>query len=550
MEGLLQSCQVPLWAVVLAALALIVLTALLLGRREKRWERIYLRTFDALEDRGILIIRRRDMMPVKLTGGAGQLLDVTLQELKTDMLRLDGCFEEQGKQGLWAAYRGWDGKELSRRFRKKDGTWLHASAMRSPDGKYDILLMRDATADAKQEEETRKTIARLEEAGRSKTSFFSRMSHEIRTPMNGITGMLSLAEGKLPADSPAMEYLQRADALAAHMLGLLNDILDISRIEANKVELERKPLSLHRMGDLLREMYYGQLKQKGVAYSVVFEDMTVDTVLGDEMRLRQIIINLLSNAVKFTSEGEIKLTFRQMLLRESQVDLMIRVHDTGIGMSPEFLRKIFRPFEQASIETSHRYGGTGLGMAITEQLVHLMGGEIMVESVPGKGSDFSVFLHLPVVVQDAYTEAQEAAEEPVDEDSLFRGRRILMAEDNETNAMIATEILKEMGAWVEVAVNGREAVELFKRSKPGYFDFILMDVQMPVLDGRSAAREIRGLERPDAAEIPIFALSADAFVEDQRLSMQNGMNGHFAKPVDFVSLRRSIGAYLRERETH
>ena len=187
--------------------------------------------------------------------------------------------------------------------------------MRSKDGEFDLLFWRDATEDAQKEAESQQTIARLEEAGRSKTSFFSRMSHEIRTPMNGITGMLSLAEGKLSEDSPAMEYLHRADALAAHMLGLLNDILSISRIEANKVELEKKPLSLRRLGDLLREMYYGQLKQKGVNYSVTFEDLTVDTVLGDEMRLRQIIINLLSNAVKFTSRGESTLTFRQLTTR-------------------------------------------------------------------------------------------------------------------------------------------------------------------------------------------------------------------------------------------
>lgn len=550
MDELLRCDTVPLWAVALETLVLIVLAILLIKKKKSPWEKLCLRTFDTLEDWGYLVIRRRDVMPVALTGGGEKLLGIGLKALKEDVVRLDSCLAQQGSDGIWAAYQSWNGGRLSRRFAKKDGSWLHVCAIRSRDGKYDILFFRDATEDAIREAENQKTIARLEEAGRSKTTFFSRMSHEIRTPMNGITGMLSLAEGKLPPDSPAMEYLQRADALAAHMLGLLNDILDISRIEANKVELEQKPLSLRHMGDLLREMYSGQLKQKGVDYSVTFEDMTVDTVLGDEMRLRQIIINLLSNAVKFTSQGEIRLTFRQMLLRESKVDLMIRVHDTGIGMSPEFLRKIFRPFEQESIETSHRYGGTGLGMAITEQLVHLMGGEIMVESVPGKGSDFSVFLHLPVAVQETGAEGRETAEKPADEEDLFRGRRILMAEDNETNALIATEILKEMGAQVEVASNGREAVELFQKSEPGYFDFILMDVQMPVLDGRSAAREIRGLNRPDAAEIPIFALSADAFVEDQRLSMQSGMDGHFAKPVDFASLRRSIGAYLRERETH
>lgn len=549
MDILLHNVSLPVWAVGLAGAALLVLILLLAKNRAGRWGRVYLRTFETLEDRGYLAIRRRDMMPVDLTYGAEKLLGISRAALKEDIVRLNGCFREQGKSGFWETYRSWDGKQTSGRYQKKDGSWVHISLMRSRDGKYDLLFLRDATEDAARDEESRKTIERLEEAGRSKTSFFSRMSHEIRTPMNGITGMLSLAESKLPADSPAMDYLTRADSLAAHMLGLLNDILDISRIEANKVELEQKPLSLHRLGDLLREMYYGQLKQKGVAYSVVFEDLTVDTVLGDEMRLRQIIINILSNAVKFTSKGEIKLTFRQMLLRDDQMDLMIRVHDTGIGMSPDFLRKIFRPFEQESIETSHRYGGTGLGMAITEQLVHLMGGEIIAESTPGVGSDFSVFLHLPVARQ---SEVAERAEEEVqlDEDSLFRGRRILMAEDNEVNAMIATEILKEMGAQVEVAANGREAVDRFRESEPGHYDFILMDVQMPVLDGRSAAREIRGLSRPDAATIPIFALSADAFVEDQRLSMQSGMNGHFAKPVDFAALRRSIGAYLRERETY
>ena len=315
MDILLHNVGVPLWAVCLVGLILAVLAVLLAKRKESRWEKIYLRTFDALEDRGYLAIRRRDMMPVDLTRGAEKLLGISLAELKADIVRLNGCFQEQGKDGFLETYRNWDGKQLAQRFRKKDGAWVYVSVMRSKDGEFDLLFWRDATEDAQKEAESQQTIARLEEAGRSKTSFLSRMSHEIRTPMNGITGMLSLAEGKLSEDSPAMEYLHRADALAAHMLGLLNDILSISRIEANKVELEKKPLSLRRLGDLLREMYYGQLKQKGVNYSVTFEDLTVDTVLGDEMRLRQIIINLLSNAVKFTSRGEIKLTFRQMTTR-------------------------------------------------------------------------------------------------------------------------------------------------------------------------------------------------------------------------------------------
>ena len=236
----------------LVGLILAVLAVLLAKRKESRWEKIYLRTFDALEDRGYLAIRRRDMMPVDLTRGAEKLLGISLAELKADIVRLNGCFQEQGKDGFWETYRNWDGKQLAQRFRKKDGAWVYFSVMRSKDGEFDLLFWRDATEDAQKEAESQQTIARLEEAGRSKTSFFSRMSHEIRTPMNGITGMLSLAEGKLSEDSPAMEYLHRADALAAHMLGLLNDILSISRIEANKVELEKKPLSLRRLGDLLR----------------------------------------------------------------------------------------------------------------------------------------------------------------------------------------------------------------------------------------------------------------------------------------------------------
>ena len=549
--GISQGVTLPLWAVAaLGVVCLGLLFGLLLLRRgkQKNWETVYQRAYDALPDRGCLVIRRKDVLPVGLSGGAAALLRTELDTLKADVVRLNEGFVGSEKEKPWAFYRSWDGKPISKRFCRQDGSWVNFFPVRSKDGKYDILFLRDATRDAELEANNAKTIEKLEEASRSKTSFFSRMSHEIRTPMNGITGMLSLAESRLEPTSPAMEYLQRADALADHMLGLLNDILDISRIEANKVELEQKPLSLRQLGDLLQEMYRGQLAKKGVEYNVVFEDMTVDVVLGDEMRLRQIIINLLSNAVKFTSQGEIRLTFRQMLLRDEQIDLMIRVHDTGIGMSPEFLRKIFRPFEQESIETSHRYGGTGLGMAITEQLVHLMGGEIMVESTPGQGSDFSIFIHLPVAGADVQLENRNTADGAAQEETLFQGRRILMAEDNETNAMIAREILQEMGAQVEVAENGQLAVEAFQSHEAGYFDFILMDVQMPVMDGRAAARAIRALSRPDAQEIPIFALSADAFVEDQRLSRQSGMNGHYAKPVDFAALRRNVGAYLQERE--
>ena len=366
--------------------------------------------------------------------------------------------------------------------------------------------------------------------------------------MNGIIGMLTLAEGKLTQDDPAMQYLSRADELSDHLLALINDILDMSRIEAGKVELEKKPFSLRKLGDKLYDMFARNLEARGIRYEVNLEEVTVDNVIGDELRISQVIINFLSNAVKFTSEGEIIVTIRQMMRQAGSVDLMFRVHDTGIGMSPEFINHIFRPFEQESIETSKKYGGTGLGMAITDQLVRLMGGEIVVESLQDKGSDFTVFLQLPIAEEGTVTEKAVSQTKVSDEDNAFRGRRILMAEDNEINAMIAVEILGNMGAEVEVAENGQKAVDSFAEHPAGYYDFILMDVQMPVMDGRTAAKNIRELDRADAGRIPIFALSADAFVEDERLSLKSGMNGHFAKPVDFVALQKEVGAFLRKRE--
>lgn len=220
-------------------------------------------------------------------------------------------------------------------------------------------------------------------------------------------------------------------------------------------------------------------------------------------------------------------------------------------MEPEFINRIFRPFEQESSDTARKYGGSGLGMAITDNLVRLMGGEIVVRSTPGKGSDFSVFLHLPAAEEalgDTGTQNSEHKAEPEEDTNAFAGRRILVAEDNDINAMIATEILEQMGAEVDLAQNGQEAVDRFAAHPEEYYDFILMDVQMPVMDGRTAAKQIRQMNRADAKSVLIFALSADAFVEDERRSIESGMNGHYAKPVDFTALQHNIGVFLREKE--
>ena len=512
--------------------------------------RLLLRELNRRSDEVNIVMRRSDMLPLYVAGDTKALLGVTLEDLQSDVASLlPRLQDEAAGKNLWKAYQAWHGEtELDDELQLVNGDWVMVNIYRAPDSEYDLVTMRRSTALHDQIEKYETGLREAEEASQSKTTFLSRMSHEIRTPMNGIIGMLTLAEGKLAPHHPALQYLQKADELSDHLLSLINDILDMSRIEAGKVELENKPFSLRALGTKLYDMFAKNLEARGVHYAVEYENMTADYVMGDELRLSQVVINFLSNAVKFTEQGEIVVTFRQMMLRDGVVDLMIRVHDTGIGMDPEFVSRIFRPFEQESIETGKRYGGTGLGMAITDQIVRLMGGEIVVESLPGKGSDFSVFLHLPETVPPAQAaEAAQAQDEQPDAD-VFRGRRILMAEDNEINAMIAQEILGGMGAAVELAVNGQEAVDMFSTHPQNYYDFILMDVQMPVMDGRTAARTIRALPRPDAATVLIFALSADAFVEDERLSAESGMNGHYAKPVDFTALQRNVGRFLRERE--
>lgn len=496
-------------------------------------EAIFLQEWKRQSEEVCILLRRRDRMPVYTVGNL-----------------LAGLDDETERKQRWKTYLDWDGaKPLVAEAAMQNGRWVRFTAHRSRNDNYDLIFGRDITREHQRLEDDKTKLMQVEEASQSKTTFLSRMSHEIRTPMNGIIGMLALAEGKMQKQDPAMQYLDKANELSAHLLSLINDILDMSRIEAGKVELENKPFSLRAMGDKLYDMFAKTLDARGIRYAVNFEGVTVDWLLGDELRLSQIMINFLSNAVKFTEQGEIVVTIRQMMLREGNVDLLLRVHDTGQGMDPNFVYRLFRPFEQESIETGKKYGGTGLGMAITDQLVHLMGGQIVVESLPGKGSDFTVYLTLPQAEADEQASVTGQAEDQNQYEDAFQDCRILMAEDNDINAMIAVELLEDMGAKVDVAPNGQLALEAFQAKPEHYYDFILMDVQMPVLDGRAATRALRALDRSDATEIPIFALSADAFIEDERLSMESGMNGHYSKPVDFIALRRNVGAYLRRKET-
>lgn len=517
-------------------------------------EQLFLYEIGRNRDEGYMVVRHKDMMPVYGAGDLEGLLGVSLLQVQDDITSIRSKMKNDAAvKRFWKSYRSWDREQpLYAEIQMKDGQWIRVAVYCCKDGRHDLVCFIRTTGLHKQMEAYEKELEQAEEASQSKTSFLYQMSHEIRTPMNGIMGMLTLAQEKLDASHPAAQYLTRVEELSGHLLALINDILDMSRIEAGKVELEEKAFSLRSLGNKLYDMFAKNLESRGINYEVNFEDMTIDYVIGDELRISQIIINFLSNAVKFTQEGEIIVTFRQMFFQDGNADLMIRVHDTGIGMDLEFINRIFRPFEQEGADTTRKYGGTGLGMAITDQLVKLMNGEIVVKSIPGEGSDFSVFLHLPVAegtVPAEQIEKENTAEEAESEEiEVFRGRRILVAEDNEINAMVAREILGQMGAEIDVAENGQRAVEMFDEKPESYYDFILMDVQMPVMNGRDAAKAIRRLPRKDAGEILIFALSADAFVEDERRSLESGMNGHYAKPVDFEALQQNVGAILREKE--
>ena len=496
----------------------------------------------------VMILRCKDLYPVYITESFEQQLDVTGDDIKTDI----GIFLDKVGSGkdwkLWKKYRSWDGKQpfTSDFYLERMKSWYRLEITRSKDGLYDTFQFRDITEDKKELEAAKEQLKIAESVSQSKTEFLSSMSHEIRTPMNGIIGMLTLAHGQLRGHS-AENYIIKAEQLSKYLLSVINDILDMSRIEAGKIELESKPFELAALAEKLRNMFQKNVEAKGVAFYVEMKDVDVKYIVGDELRISQILVNFLSNAQKFTEKGEIRVTFRQLQKENGKVSLMFRVHDTGKGMDAKFISRIFKPFEQESQDITKQYGGSGIGMSITDRLVHLMGGEIVIDSMLGKGSDFSVYLTLPIA---EVSEIETEQEDETGTDFTFNGCHILMAEDNEINAEIAVSILENEGAKVDVAVNGKDAVEKYAASAPGTYNFILMDIQMPVMNGRDAAKQIRSMDRKDAGEIPIFALSADAFVEDQRLSAMSGMNGHFTKPIDFEEMRVQIGKILKGRRKY
>ncbi|MDO4804094.1 MAG: ATP-binding protein [Lachnospiraceae bacterium] len=384
-------------------------------------------------------------------------------------------------------------------------------------------------------------LTRAEEASEAKTAFLSSMSHEIRTPMNAIIGLDKIALRDPSLSKATREELEKIGSSARHLLSLINDILDMSRIESGRMELKQEAFSFQDFLTQVSIIIHGQCDDKGLCFICNKSDLADEYYIGDELRLKQVLINILGNAVKFTTPPG-SVTF-QTEHEDDDGDictLKFTIKDTGIGMDKAFLPKLFDAFSQEDATTTNRYGGSGLGMALTKNMVNLMGGRIEVESEKGRGTTFTVYI--PLRKADRAQIAPDV--ERLGGDFSLSGLHILIVEDMEMNAEILTDLLELEDASIEWAKNGQIAVDLFNQNEAGHFDAILMDMRMPVMDGPAAARAIRQLDRPDAATIPIIALTANAFEEDVKTCLQAGMNAHLSKPVDLDQLKEALGRVL------
>ena len=395
------------------------------------------------------------------------------------------------------------------------------------------------------EEQNRKLEIALQHEGaanRAKREFLFNMSHDIRTPMNAIIGFTSLAATHIDNREQVLDYLKKISTSSQHLLSLINDVLDMSRIESGKVKLEERAVHLPDLVHDVRSIIQPNVSAKRLSLFIDTMDVENEDIITDPLRLNQVLLNILSNAIKFTpTGGMISLRIAQKNdAPTGRARYEFRIKDNGIGMSAEFQKHIFEEFSREESSTVSGIQGTGLGMSITKNIVDLMGGSINVESTTGKGTRFEVVLEFPVDAEaDTVPEAQVLPEEE-EETSPLSGMKFLCAEDNAINAEILEMLLEANGASCTICSNGQEIVDAFASVKPGEYDMILMDVQMPVMDGLEATRRIRSGENPLGRIIPILAMTANAFLEDMQKSREAGMDEHLSKPVDIAALEQTV----------
>lgn len=386
--------------------------------------------------------------------------------------------------------------------------------------------------------QNRLNLERHDLSAKAKSDFLARMSHEIRTPMNGIIGMTEIALKDGQTEERRIDCLRKIEHSSEYLLGLINDILDMSKIESGKMRLIEEKCNLMEMIQGLRPLLEAKLNENNIQYIADIQ-LKNHWFLADSLRLNQVLVNLLGNALKYSKpDGHVWLTVRETEEEKGFSNLYFQVRDDGIGIAPEKQQLIFRQFEQADNSENARKQGTGLGLAISRRIVRMMDSDIKLESEPGKGSSFSFSVKLQPVSGEKTTVTSQP------EEISFPGKRILVVEDNELNMEIICTILENYGIETEQAVNGKEAVRRMEESVPGYYDMIFMDIMMPEMDGLEATRTIRNLDREDCKKIPIYAMSANAFDEDVKRSLASGMNGHLSKPVNLQVLEKTLQKVL------
>lgn len=422
------------------------------------------------------------------------------------------------------------------------GSWTDDSI----DDHFIVMGLRNVDRETRDEMERKaqleEALQRANRANEAKSLFLSNMSHDIRTPMNAIIGFTVLAKNHNHDSERVMDYLNKIQTSSTHLLDLINDILDMSRIESGKISLDEMPCNLDEIIDHLSSIVQPQVNDKGLSYTVDISGLHNPYVMCDKLKIKQVLLNVLSNAVKFTPTGG-NVSFalcEHPIAEQGRMEYTITITDSGIGMDESFIEHIFDPFERERTSTLSGTQGTGLGMSIAKRLVDMMHGTINVVSAKGSGSSFTVTLPLETLNEADLLAACADDSQPHELSETLRGLRILLVDDNLFNREIATTLLKDAGFVVEQAVDGKDAVKHLSEAEPGYYQLVLMDIQMPVMNGYEAATIVRSMEDPTVSNIPILAVTADAFDEDRQKALACGMNGHIAKPIEIDNLLKAL----------
>lgn len=422
--------------------------------------------------------------------------------------------------------------------------FMHALRWRMLQGhqKEQMRLQKEYTKNLESKNlELREAVFQAQKANAAKSSFLSRMSHDIRTPLNGIIGLIKINETHMDDRELVKTNQDKMLVSADHLLSLINDVLQMSKLEDENIEISHEPIDLGEISREVGTIISGRTAEAGIAFEIGKQELPVSYVYGSPLHIRQIFLNIYGNCIKYNKpHGKVTTTLKCLGEKNGIVTYRWTISDTGIGMSEEFLKHIFEPFVQEHSDARTVYSGTGLGMSIVKRIIDRMNGTIVVTSKEGEGSTFVITLPFEIA------EKPEEILAEMDGEVNIAGLHLLLAEDNELNAEIARTLLEDEGAITTIVNDGQQAVDIFSRNKPGTFDAILMDIMMPEMDGLSATKAIRALDREDAKTIPIIAMTANAFDEDEKKCMEAGMNAHLVKPLDIQKMKEAVCRYLNK----